>query len=54
MEVPPHERRGTGQNPRRLHRGARQKLPEHLALVDELPLTKIGKIDKKALRDIVQ
>ncbi|MGP3956753.1 (2,3-dihydroxybenzoyl)adenylate synthase [Nonomuraea sp. 3N208] len=33
---------------------ARYKLPEHLVLVDELPLTKIGKIDKKALRDIVQ
>ncbi|WP_206061244.1 carbohydrate ABC transporter permease [Nonomuraea basaltis] len=26
MEVPPHERRGTGQNPRRLRRGARQFL----------------------------
>ncbi|RVX38507.1 2,3-dihydroxybenzoate-AMP ligase [Nonomuraea polychroma] len=33
---------------------ARYKLPEHLVLVEELPLTKIGKIDKKALRDIVQ
>jgi 2,3-dihydroxybenzoate-AMP ligase len=26
------------------------KLPERLVLVDELPLTKVGKIDKKALR----
>ncbi|WP_188189837.1 (2,3-dihydroxybenzoyl)adenylate synthase [Nonomuraea sp. SYSU D8015] len=33
---------------------ARYKLPEHLVLLDELPLTKIGKIDKKALREIVQ
>jgi salicylate---CoA ligase len=29
---------------------ARFKLPEHLELVDELPTTKVGKIDKKALR----
>jgi len=29
---------------------ARYKLPEHLILVDELPATKVGKIDKKALR----
>ncbi|MFG1687847.1 (2,3-dihydroxybenzoyl)adenylate synthase [Nonomuraea sp. NPDC049269] len=33
---------------------ARYKLPEHLVLVEELPLTKIGKIDKKALREVVQ
>ena len=26
------------------------KLPEHLVLTDELPVTKVGKIDKKALR----
>jgi len=32
---------------------ARYKLPERLVLVDELPLTKIGKIDKGALRDLV-
>jgi 2,3-dihydroxybenzoate-AMP ligase len=32
---------------------AAYKLPEHLMLVDELPLTKVGKIDKKALRGIV-
>jgi 2,3-dihydroxybenzoate-AMP ligase len=33
---------------------ARFKLPEHLVLVDELVSTKVGKIDKKALRaDIV-
>jgi 2,3-dihydroxybenzoate-AMP ligase len=30
---------------------ARFKLPEHLVLVDELPVTKVGKIDKKALRE---
>jgi 2,3-dihydroxybenzoate-AMP ligase len=29
---------------------ARFKLPEHLELVDELPTTKVGKVDKKALR----
>ncbi|MDQ0381411.1 AMP-binding protein [Amycolatopsis thermophila] len=29
---------------------ARFKLPEHLVLVDELKSTKVGKIDKKALR----
>ncbi len=29
---------------------ARFKLPERLVLVDELPATKVGKIDKKALR----
>jgi 2,3-dihydroxybenzoate-AMP ligase len=34
---------------------ARFKLPEHLVLVDELAATKVGKIDKKALRaDIAQ
>jgi 2,3-dihydroxybenzoate-AMP ligase len=29
------------------------KLPERLELVAEIPLTKIGKIDKRALRDDV-
>jgi len=29
---------------------ARYKLPEHLVVVDELPTTKVGKLDKKALR----
>jgi 2,3-dihydroxybenzoate-AMP ligase len=29
---------------------AKFKLPEHLELVEELPTTKVGKIDKKALR----
>jgi len=29
---------------------ARYKLPEHLVLTDSLPATKVGKIDKKALR----
>ncbi len=29
---------------------ARFKLPERLEIVDELPSTKVGKIDKKALR----
>jgi salicylate---CoA ligase len=34
---------------------ARYKLPEHLVLTDSLPATKVGKIDKKALRsDITQ
>lgn len=32
---------------------ARHKLPEDLLVVDELPLTKVGKIDKKRLRDVV-
>ena len=32
---------------------AAYKLPEHLLVVDELPLTKVGKIDKKVLRGIV-
>ena len=32
---------------------AAYKLPEHLLVVDELPLTKIGKIDKKRLREVV-
>ncbi|HEX3611494.1 MAG TPA: AMP-binding protein [Sporichthyaceae bacterium] len=30
---------------------ARFKLPEHLVLVEDLPLTRIGKVDKKALRE---
>ena len=29
---------------------ARYKLPEYLVLTDSLPATKVGKIDKKALR----
>ena len=33
---------------------ARYKLPEHLVIVDDLPLTKIGKVDKKALRELVR
>ncbi len=32
---------------------AAYKLPEHLFVVDELPLTKVGKVDKKALREMV-
>jgi 2,3-dihydroxybenzoate-AMP ligase len=32
------------------HGAAKFKLPEHLELVDALPLTNVGKIDKKALR----
>jgi 2,3-dihydroxybenzoate-AMP ligase len=32
------------------HGVARFKLPEHLEVVDELPVTKVGKVDKKALR----
>ena len=30
---------------------AAYKLPEVLVIVDDMPLTKVGKIDKKALRD---
>jgi 2,3-dihydroxybenzoate-AMP ligase len=33
---------------------AKYKLPERLEVVDELPLTKVGKVDKKALRDDVR
>jgi 2,3-dihydroxybenzoate-AMP ligase len=33
---------------------ARYKLPERLELVDELPLTKVGKVDKAALREDVK
>jgi 2,3-dihydroxybenzoate-AMP ligase len=33
---------------------ARYNLPEHLVLLDELPLTKVGKIDKKALRELIR
>ena len=33
---------------------ARYKLPEDLLVMDELPLTKVGKIDKKRLRDVVR
>lgn len=33
---------------------ARYKLPEDLLVVEELPLTKVGKIDKKRLRDVVR
>ncbi len=32
------------------HGVAKFKLPERLVIVDELPLTKVGKVDKKALR----
>ena len=33
---------------------AKYKLPERLELVDELPLTKVGKIDKQRLRDDIR
>jgi 2,3-dihydroxybenzoate-AMP ligase len=33
---------------------AKYKLPERLEIVDELPLTKVGKIDKKCLRDDIR
>ena len=33
---------------------ARFKLPERLEVVANLPLTKVGKVDKKALRDIIR
>jgi non-ribosomal peptide synthetase component E (peptide arylation enzyme) len=31
---------------------ARFRWPERLEIVPELPVTKVGKLDKKALRDI--
>jgi non-ribosomal peptide synthetase component E (peptide arylation enzyme) len=33
---------------------ARFKLPERLEVVPSLPLTKVGKVDKKALRDMIR
>ncbi|MCX4703335.1 hypothetical protein [Streptomyces sp. NBC_01373] len=33
---------------------ARHKLPEDLLIVDELPLTKVGRVDRKRLRDVVR
>ena len=33
---------------------ARFKLPERLEVVEDLPLTKVGKVDKKALRDDIR
>jgi non-ribosomal peptide synthetase component E (peptide arylation enzyme) len=30
---------------------AKHKWPEHLELVDELPVTSVGKVDKHALRE---
>lgn len=34
---------------------AKFKLPDRLVVIDELPVTKVGKVDKKALRaDIVE
>jgi 2,3-dihydroxybenzoate-AMP ligase len=32
----------------------RFKWPERLEIVAELPLTKVGKLDKKALRDLLR
>ena len=32
---------------------ARFKWPERLEVVGELPVTKVGKLDKKALRDML-
>jgi non-ribosomal peptide synthetase component E (peptide arylation enzyme) len=32
---------------------ARHKLPDELCVVDTIPRTKIGKVDRSALRDIV-
>jgi 2,3-dihydroxybenzoate-AMP ligase len=32
---------------------AKFKWPERLELIAELPVTKIGKLDKKALRDLL-
>ena len=33
---------------------ARFKLPERLVIVDHIPTTKVGKIDKKAIRDDIR
>jgi non-ribosomal peptide synthetase component E (peptide arylation enzyme) len=33
---------------------ARFKLPERLEVVASLPLTKVGKVDKNALRDMIR
>ncbi|WP_245547237.1 AMP-binding enzyme [Nocardia brevicatena] len=33
---------------------ARFKMPERLVVVDHMPTTKIGKIDKKAMRDDIR
>jgi non-ribosomal peptide synthetase component E (peptide arylation enzyme) len=33
---------------------ARFKLPERLVLVDQMPTTKVGKIDKKAIREDIR
>jgi 2,3-dihydroxybenzoate-AMP ligase len=33
---------------------ARFKLPERVEILAELPLTKVGKIDKNALRDLAR
>jgi len=30
------------------------KLPERLELIDELPMTKVGKVDKKGLREVIK
>ena len=33
---------------------ARFKRPERLEILDTMPLTKVGKIDKKALRELIK
>jgi non-ribosomal peptide synthetase component E (peptide arylation enzyme) len=33
---------------------AKFKLPERLEILDALPLTNVGKVDKKALRDLIE
>jgi len=30
------------------------QLPERLELIDELPMTKVGKVDKKGLREVIK
>ena len=35
------------------HQLAKQKLPEHLFVVDSLPMTATGKVQKHVLRDLV-
>ena len=48
-------RGGTGQHLLVLSQAgvARFKCPERLEVVAELPVTKVGKLDKKALRDML-
>jgi salicylate---CoA ligase len=33
---------------------ARYKIPEHVLIVADLPLTNVGKVDRKALREVAR